>query len=66
MAVRDRIDLRLEWVVIGSGGGYFAGLVPWLTAAGVHVTVVTRHHVLCSRLYVAASDITYLDAALAA
>ncbi|MGP3918200.1 hypothetical protein [Nonomuraea sp. 10N515B] len=66
MAVSDRIDLRFERVVIGSEDGYFAGLVAWLTAAGVHVTVVTRHGVLSWRLYVATSDITYLDTALAA
>ncbi|WP_084962951.1 NYN domain-containing protein [Thermoactinospora rubra] len=66
MAVNDRIDLRFERVVIGSGDGYFADLVTWLNAHDVHVTVVSRPRWLSWRLYVVTSDITYLDAALAA
>ncbi|MCT9934872.1 hypothetical protein N5079_32165 [Planotetraspora sp. A-T 1434] len=66
MAVSDRVDLRFERVVIGSGDGYFADLASWLAAAGVHVTVVTRSGRLSWRLYAATSDITYLNAALAA
>lgn len=34
-AIGDRIDLRFERVVIGSGDGYFADLVAWLIAAGL-------------------------------
>lgn len=66
MAVNDRIDLRFERVVIGSGDGYFADLATWLTAHDVRVTVVSRTGLLSWRLYVAVRDITYLDAAIAA
>lgn len=66
MALSDRIDLRFERVVIGSGDGYFADLVAWLIAHDVHVTVVSRTPLLSWRLYVATSGITYLDAAMAA
>ncbi|GAA3146930.1 hypothetical protein [Nonomuraea roseoviolacea] len=66
MAVNDRIDLRFERVVIGSGDGYFADLATWLTAHDVQVTVVSRTGLLSWRLYVAVRDITYLDAVLAA
>jgi hypothetical protein len=66
MALSDRIDRRFERVVIGSGDGYFADLVAWLTTHDVHVTVVSRTGLLSWRLYVAARDVTYLDAALAA
>jgi hypothetical protein len=65
-AIGDRVDLRFERVVIGSGDGYFADLVTWLTAHDVHVTVVSRTRLLSWRLYVTTPDITYLDAALAA
>ncbi|MEZ7129649.1 hypothetical protein ACBR40_30315 [Nonomuraea sp. AD125B] len=66
MAVSDRVDLRFERVVIGSGDGYFADLAVWLAARDARVTVVTRTGLLSWRLYVAVRDITYLDAALAA
>jgi hypothetical protein len=59
----DRIDLRFERVVIGSGDGYFADLARWLAEHGAQVTVVARARGLSWRLYVAVSDIAYLGPA---
>ena|SRR5437868_7573057 len=61
-ALNDRIDFRFERTVIGSGDGYFAELAHWLTAAGSHVTVVTRTGSLSWRLYTATEDIAFLAA----
>ncbi|NRQ33340.1 hypothetical protein HII36_16005 [Nonomuraea sp. NN258] len=62
-AVADRVDLRFERAVIGSGDGYFADLARWLAVAGAQVTVVTRTGSLSRRLYTATGHITYLDLA---
>jgi hypothetical protein len=59
----DRIDLRFERVVIGSGDGYFADLALWLADHGVRVFVVARPRSLSWRLYAAANDFAYLDPA---
>ncbi|GAA1290658.1 hypothetical protein Psi02_34560 [Planotetraspora silvatica] len=57
----DRVDLRFERVVIGSGDGYFTDLARWLADHGVRVTVVARTRSISWRLYVAVSDVAYLD-----
>jgi hypothetical protein len=55
-AYHDRIDLRFERAVIGSGDGYFVSLATWLAEAGLHVTVVSRPGCLNWRLYTAVPD----------
>lgn len=65
-AVTDRVDLRFERVVIGSGDGYFADLAHWLSARDVHVTVACRTRLPSWRLYGATSDIIHIGEALAA
>ncbi|GAA4599699.1 hypothetical protein GCM10023194_80520 [Planotetraspora phitsanulokensis] len=62
-ALADRVDLRFERVVIGSGDGYFADLARWLADHGVQVFVVARPRSLSWRLYAAAGDFAYLDPA---
>ncbi|RCG32727.1 NYN domain-containing protein [Sphaerisporangium album] len=57
----DRIDLRFERVVIGSGDGYFVDLARWLAEAGLHVTVVSRPGSLSRRLSAAVSDVVSLE-----
>lgn len=52
----DRVDLRFERVVIGSGDGYFADLAGWLAGRGLHVTVASRRDRLSWRLYTAVPD----------
>ncbi|MEU8265805.1 NYN domain-containing protein [Sphaerisporangium sp. NPDC049002] len=60
-AYLDRIDLRFERVVIGSGDGFFVSLARWLTEAGLHVTVVARPGSLSRRLSTAVRDIIPLE-----
>ncbi|GAA4570293.1 NYN domain-containing protein [Planotetraspora kaengkrachanensis] len=62
-ALADRVDLRFERVVIGSGDGYFADLARWLADHGVQVFVVARPRSLSWRLYAAAREFAYLDPA---
>ncbi|GLW98768.1 hypothetical protein [Microtetraspora sp. NBRC 16547] len=57
----DRIDLRFERAVIGSGDGYFADLAIWLTGNGLHVTVVSQPGHLSWRLYAAVPDVVRLE-----
>ncbi|GAA1513758.1 hypothetical protein GCM10009677_53630 [Sphaerisporangium rubeum] len=64
-AVADRIDLRFERAVIGSGDGYFTSLAIWLTEAGLHVTVVSRPERLNRRLHATTGDVTYLPPTVA-
>ncbi|MEU6410629.1 hypothetical protein [Microbispora sp. NPDC046933] len=52
----DRIDLRFERAVIGSGDGFFADLAVWLAGRGLHVTVVSQRDHLSWRLYTAVPD----------
>ena len=52
---------RYEDVVLASGDGVFADVVPALTAAGVRVTVVAHECGLSRRLQVAASEIVLLS-----
>jgi hypothetical protein len=56
----DRVDLRFERVVIGSGDGYFGPLADWLIERGLPVTVVSRPGQLNRRLGAIATDIVYL------
>lgn len=60
-AYDDRIDLRFERVVIGSGDGYFVDLAHWLTESGLHVTVVSRPGSLSRRLSATVSDVICLE-----
>ncbi|WP_248961165.1 NYN domain-containing protein [Sphaerisporangium perillae] len=60
-AYDDRIDLRFERVVIGSGDGYFVDLAHWLRESGLHVTVVSRPGSLSRRLSAAVSDVVCLE-----
>jgi hypothetical protein len=60
-ARNDRVDLRFDRVVIGSGDGYFADLAAWLRAGGVQVTVVSRRECLSWRLYTAVPDLIFLE-----
>lgn len=62
-AYHDRIDLRFERAVIGSGDGYFTELAVWLANAGLHVTVVSRPGCLNWRLYTAVPDILSIEPA---
>lgn len=57
----DRVDLRFERAVIGSGDGYFADLAVWLASCGLHVTVVAQHHCVSWRLYSTVPDVVTLD-----
>ncbi|MER7133410.1 hypothetical protein [Streptosporangium saharense] len=56
----DRIDLRFERVVIGSGDGYFADLAAWLVGHGLHVTVVSQPGHLSRHLQATVPDIVHL------
>ncbi|MFC4529345.1 NYN domain-containing protein [Sphaerisporangium dianthi] len=62
-AYHDRIDLRFERVVIGSGDGYFVDLAHWLREAGLHVIVVSRPGSLSRRLSAAATEAICLEPA---
>lgn len=57
----EKVDTRFTRVMIGSGDGAFAPAAASLTAAGVHVTVVSWRGSLSARLRLAASDVVYLD-----
>jgi hypothetical protein len=60
-AYHDRIDLRFERVVIGSGDGYFTSLAAWLTRAGLQVTVASTRRSLSRHLAHTTPDVIYLD-----
>ncbi|MEV6983024.1 NYN domain-containing protein [Sphaerisporangium sp. NPDC051017] len=60
-AYDDRIDLRFERVIIGSGDGYFVNLADWLTEAGLHVTVVSRRGSLSRHLAAIVPDVVCLE-----
>lgn len=62
-AYLDRIDLRFERVVIGSGDGYFTELAVWLINAGLQVTVVSRPGCLNWRLYAAVPHVVSIEPA---
>ena len=48
-------------MVIGSGDGLFARAAASLAAAGVRVTVVSRHRSLSARLALTAHEVIFLD-----
>ncbi|MFC6083745.1 NYN domain-containing protein [Sphaerisporangium aureirubrum] len=60
-AFEDRIDLRFERVVIGSGDAYFTRLAAWLTQAGLQVTVASRRRSLSRHLADATPDVICLE-----
>ncbi|SDH28409.1 NYN domain-containing protein [Sinosporangium album] len=65
-ARHDRIDLRFERVVIGSGDHYFTGLATWLRGRGIHVTVLSHPNRLSRQLRAAALDVVTFPPALSA
>jgi hypothetical protein len=58
------IALHFRRIVIGSGDGIFAQLACALSAAGCHVTVVSRPEALSNRLRIAAQTIVFLPPTL--
>ncbi|GAA3134841.1 hypothetical protein GCM10010466_27110 [Planomonospora alba] len=57
----DRLDVRFERVVIGSGDGVFTDLADWLRGRGVDVVVVSRPDALSNRLRRTAGRVIPLD-----
>lgn len=64
--LHEDIAARFTHVAIGSGDGLFAFAAASLAAAGVWVTVVSRHDSLSTRLARAADEVIFIDGTEAA